>query len=219
MNKGFSLVELLISLAIVSLMMAFATISFNQYSEYWTRQLGEFEESHAKLKLFNQFSQTIEKSLPLMVKDKDDKWGGYFLGRDQGFTLVTQAPIFSSHTGYAVVRIFEESTLEGQLRLVYEEAPLNNELLRFSQPLDFRYRTVIARANLIKFEYLGWKSYQERFSGQLQSEIAPSWYNEIDAQESFIPPLAVSITINDKRFEWPIGYLLPEQLTTASLSE
>ena len=71
------------------------------------------------------------------LRDADDRPGFYFLGREEGLTLVTSSPVFSPEQ-IAVIRVFREPASDGRWNLVYEEAPLTGVLLRRSdQTLPF----------------------------------------------------------------------------------
>tara|TARA_B100001063_G_scaffold246967_1_gene288866 strand:+ start:14415 stop:15086 length:672 start_codon:yes stop_codon:yes gene_type:complete len=204
-SKGFTLVELLVTMALVSLMLTLATYSFNQYSSFWAKELGDFDNVTADAKFISLMDKAISNALPYFVENNKNELGGYFLGRDEGFTFVTTAPIFSSDSYDAVVRILKEQ-INGAEYLVYEEAPLNQiKLSSYKQELDFKFRVVLFSANSIAFSYYGAESIESKYLVDEMEVPVKKWYKDYDGEKTKLSPEKLAININETRFEWSLA--------------
>lgn len=181
--SGFTLVELLVAVAITGLVVGVATYGFSLFSRHWDGRLGEFDAAQAGFQRLDLVASALEDTLPWAVRDAAGMPGFYFLGRDEGLTLVTGDPVFTPG-GIAVIRLFREPEEDGRWRLVYEEAPLQGvELRRSDQVLPFAHRMVVAGGlPEIRFRYFGWESLQARVvaSDQPGAGSGPAWWDEFD---------------------------------------
>ena len=116
-----------------------------------------------------------------MVRDDEGELGFYFLGRDEGLTLVTMSPIFGVGEP-AMIRVFREPDEGDAWRLVYEEAQFAGTLLAHAdQRMEFRHRLVIARGlPLPVFRYFGWADLQSRVTVGESLSAGRSWFDEYD---------------------------------------
>lgn len=208
-QKGFTLVEIMIALVILVGLMFTANYSYSLYTRYWSGRLGAFDQTIFHYQGLMQVKETIDSAIPYVVRDSQGAFTFYFLGRDEGFTLVSAAPIFAPTVNDAsVVRIFAEKAA-GEYRLVYEEAPLQNELLvDLQQQLNFKYRTVLLRsAEPIHFSYYGWEKREFKFSHNEHFLSTPQWSNSYDAALTRIQPERVRMSIGDQQlqFSLPVG--------------
>ena len=211
-QKGYTLVELLIAMVILLSLIFTANYSYSLYSQYWAGRLGTFDRTTFYYQGLQQVKETIESSIPYIVDGGkvDDTF--YFLGRAEGFTLVTAAPIFAKTINdAAVVRIFSEPVKSGGFQLVYEEAPLSEKLLlTLDQQLDFKYRTVLMQVEqLPKFEYLAWDSSEQKYGRGTTEQLKPSWRGDYDAAKTKVQPLKIRLNLDSSMLEYdlPEGHL------------
>ena len=204
-SKGFTLVELLITMALVSIMLTIATTSFNQYSQFWQKEFGQYQNNVNKAKSLFLLNQSIENAAPYFVANKDNEVGGYFLGREEGFTLLTTAPMFAMQSGLSVIRIFKEQAEDGY-KLVYEEAPLNNVFLKtYTQNLKFKFRVELLSAKEINFNYFGANSLKEKYLTEDVTKVTGTWRDIYDGEKTNLSPEKIAITIDSKRVEWELA--------------
>jgi hypothetical protein len=144
----------------------------------------------------------LENTLPYVVRDARGDGGFYFLGRDEGLTLVTLSPVFSPGE-MAVVRVFREATADGRWNLLYEEAPLAGVHLRLaSQTLPFQHRLVVLRdLPDLGFSYFGWKSLDERLEAANVPELGlqPKWMASVDGFVARVHPQRIAIDIGGQQ--------------------
>ena len=206
--RGITLIELLIAMAILSLIMALASYGFSLFAGYWDRTRGSFDQSSARLQRLSLVIQSIEASVPWLVKDAQNDIGFYFLGREEGFTFVTTEPVFTSR-GMAVVRVFREREGGNRFRLVYEEAPLSGiDLERADQILPFRYRLlVLANLDSLSFRYFGYPSAATRGLGMDDERVADSsvkWLSAFDGLEAGLNPQRVGMNMSGVEFQFEL---------------
>ena len=209
-QQGYTLIELMLAVVVLMGLIFTANFSYSLYTRYWDGRLGSFDRSLYYYQGLLQVKETIESALPYIVTNEQNEHGFYFLGRDEGFTLVTAAPIFAPTVNdAAVVRIFREQTADGY-QLVYEEAPLTDSLLvQLNQNLNFKYRTVLLRTREpITFNYFGWAVREHRFDRFTYRDFHPEWSAFYDGAVTRIQPLRVGMSIGQQVLEYdlPVGH-------------
>ena len=199
-SGGFTLIELLIAVAIFGMVVGLATLSYSLYSKQWTGWRGGFDRTEARLQRLDLVTTALEDAIPWVVRDETGQLGFYFLGRDEGLTLVTGSPVFTPHA-MAVVRVFREATATGTWNLVYEEAPLTAmRLLYATQILPFSHRMVVAYdIPEPVFRYYGWETLLARTQGDTAPGVAggqgPQWYTDYDGIQRRQHPERIAIEL------------------------
>jgi prepilin-type N-terminal cleavage/methylation domain-containing protein len=200
--RGFTLIELLVALAIFGLVVGIASYGYSLFSRHWEGRLGRFERAQDQYQRLDLVITALENTLPYVVRDAGGNGGFYFLGRDEGLTLVTLSPVFSPGE-MAVVRVFREATAEGRWNLLYEEAPLTGVHLRLaSQTLPFQHRLVVLRdLPDLGFSYFGWKSLDERLEAANVPELGlqPKWMASVDGFVARVHPQRIAIDIGGQQ--------------------
>ena len=184
--RGFTLVELLIALAIFGMVVGIASYGYSLFTRHWEGRLGRFDQARSQYQRLDLVVAALEDTLPYVVRDERGAPGFYFLGREEGLTLVTRSPVFSPGE-LAVIRVFREPADDGNWNLLYEEAPLTGVQLReSSQVLPFQHRMlVLSSVADLRFGYYGWESLEKRFEGSESPELglSPRWFDEYDGLE------------------------------------
>lgn len=195
--RGFTLIELLISITILGLVIGLATYGFSLFSRHWNGPRSDFERYSGQMQRLDLLSRAMNDALPWIVKDDSGRSGFYFLGRDEGLTLVTASPIYAIGAP-AVIRVFRERDGSGRWRLVYEEASLESTLLRNgSQTLPFKNRLVVLEGLAsVSFQFLGWTSIEERLGADdIELGVPPRWWDEFDGLARRHQPQRVTINL------------------------
>ena len=149
----------------------------------------------------------LEDTLPYVVRDDEGALGFYFLGRDEGLTLVTMSPIFTIGEP-ALIRVFREPDEGDAWKLVYEEAPFAGTLLaRADQHMDFRHRLVIARGlPLPVFRYFGWTDLRSRVTAGESPSAERAWFDEYDGIVRHFHPKKIELRLGREAavIEFPV---------------
>lgn len=196
-HRGYTLVEVLIAMVILTGLMFTANYSYSLYSQYWSGRLGTFDNTMFVYKGMLQLKETIDSALPYIVEGNASSYGFYFLGRAQGVTFVTSAPIFAvTSNDAAVVRIFSEKADKGY-QLVYEEAPLSDTLLvKADQQLNFKYRTVLTNSSEpINFSYYGWQQAIHKHERMEHENQKQTWSDRYDGMQTRIQPSILKLNL------------------------
>ena len=212
--RGFSLVELLVAITIFGMVVGIASYGYSLFSQHWDRWHAGFDRAAAQYQRLDLVVTSLNDALPWLVRDDAGRPGFYFLGREEGLTLVTQSAVFAPDAP-AVIRLFREPDGHGRWNLVYEEAPLQGVLLRAaSQTLPFKNRMVVLRdLPRPQFHYFGWASLQARSQATDAAglELAPRWYTEYDGLKRRVHPQRIAIEIGGTK----AVFLVPERADTS----
>jgi len=189
--KGFSLLEMLVAMTVLSMVIGISTYAYSMFIRQWDGHLGRFDEAQAQYQRLEWLAAALEDTLPYVVRDDEGALGFYFLGRDEGLTLVTMSPIFGVGEP-ALIRVFREPDEEDAWKLVYEEAPFAGTLLVHpDQRMDFRHRLVIARGlPLPVFRYFGWADLRSRVTANERS-----WFDEYDGLVRHFHPEKIELRL------------------------
>ncbi|MGB1197717.1 MAG: PulJ/GspJ family protein [Thalassotalea sp.] len=210
-SQGFTLVELLLAMVVFSSLIALATYSLMHFERFWHKDLGKFSQVKFNNQSLLQLNDVIKSAYPQIALTKRKNEAYYFLGRDEGITFVSYAPIFSSLAEPAVVRIFRESSNNGY-RLVYEEAPLNNQpLIYLAQELNFIHRLIlIDNLPSLSFMYCGLP--QRSIGLDISKKNDPSCFSEYDGVETRLNPEIIIISMAEEKlvFDLPNADRLTE---------
>lgn len=192
--KGFSLLEMLVAVTVLSMVIGISTYAYALFIRQWDGHLGRFDEAQARYQRLEWLAASLQDTLPYVVRDSADDFGFYFLGRDEGLTLVTMSPIFGIGEP-ALIRVFREPDAGGSWRLVYEEAPFAGSLLaRADQRMEFRHRLVIARGlPRPVFRYFGWPDLQSRLMVGESPTDERAWFDEYDGLRQHFHPEKIEV--------------------------
>ena len=196
--RGFSLLELLVAMAVLSLVIGIATYAYAMFIRHWDGQLGRYDVAQAQYQRLEWLATALEDTLPYIVQDDQGEPGFYFLGREEGLTLVTLSPIFGVGEP-ALIRVFREVDEQGSWRLVYEEAPFAGTVLaRADQRMDFRHRLIIARGlPRPVFRYFGWAELSSRLAFGEADVVNRGWFDEYDGLVRRYHPEKIEVRLGD----------------------
>ncbi len=198
--KGFTLIEMLVALAIFGMVVGIAGYGYSLFTRDWEGRLGRFQQAQDRYQRLDLVVAALENTLPYLVRDDAGRSGFYFLGRTEGLTFVTLSPVFSPGE-LAVVRVFREQDAEGRWNLLYEEAPLAGVQLRLaSQTLPFQHRMVVLRdVPEPRFRYFSWASVDDKIAAANEPDLGlkPHWLDELDGLVRHVHPQRIGLGLGD----------------------
>lgn len=206
-STGFTLVETLIAMVLLSLLMISGALAYDYFSQNWQRNKHLATASLDRHHLLTLVQKVTWNTYAKVVRNNDnDRLGFYFLGRTDGFTAVSHISVQNPEVG-AVYRIFQEPNSSGGYRLVYEEAVLSDTTLAdAAQQLPFNFRRILYDdVATIAFGYYGYQSLTERnqtVAGDQGDTYKLNWYDEYDGLQRVLHPQSIRINLNG--FNWLI---------------
>lgn len=205
-SSGFTLVETLIAMVLLSLLMISGAMAYDYFSQNWQRNKGLADKTLDRHHLLSLVQKVTWNTFAKTVPTGNQRYGFYFLGREDGFTAVSQISVQNPDLP-AVYRIFGEPTGDGGFRLVYEEAVLGDTYLASAeQELPFNFRRVLYdNLNALEFNYYGYKSLDERnatLAADMGRTYALEWFSEYDGLTRVLHPQAIEINMSG--FRWLI---------------
>ena len=205
--KGFSLLEMLVAVVVLSMVIGISTYAYSMFIRQWDGHLGRFDEAQAQYQRLEWLAAALEDTLPYVVRDDEGALGFYFLGRDEGLTLVTMSPVFGVGEP-ALIRVFREADEGDAWRLVYEEAPFAATLLAHAdQRMEFRHRLVIARGlPRPVFRYFGWADLRSRVTVEESLSAERLWFDEYDGMARQFHPEKIELRLGREAavIEFPV---------------
>jgi len=162
-NTGFTLIELMISISILTMLLFTGSYTYSMMSERWNKELGQFSESTKTAKNLELVQRLLEGVQSFVVTDNKQKPSFFFIGAQDSLLAVSRAGLFSGD----YPEVFKLSTLEkenGLVDLVYQSVSTENILLTGTdQSIDFKHQIILFR-NLeqVNFNYYGWNHLTEK---------------------------------------------------------
>lgn len=212
---GFTLIEVLLAMAVASLVILSGFMAYDYIMQNWQRGKQQFQNAKQDFMLQQLVTQALNNtSLKLVYprelarQHRDDVAGFYFLGRTDGYTAVTRVSV--QDPAYpAVYRLFREAdpASAGHWQLVYEEALLKNFVLQHAgQQLPFNFRRVLMRGlTEVRFAYQGWPNLAAKLKAAELTGVAlppQEWLAEYDGMLSLLHPLAVQISADSASWQF-----------------
>lgn len=203
-QKGFSLIELMLATALLSMVMFTGYYAYSLYSDKWQERTAAFWQSNREYIALEALNRTLESAVPYVVHEGVLEAQGrpsiLFNGDSQSILFVSYSPLLSSKP--AVVRLdWVEDSEQSFLR--YREASLNAlTLLKFTEDIDWQHDIkLLNNVAQVEFQYLGWTSLQQAIAGNAnpmdlllgETRPTPSWQSNYGMNSNRLLPDAIKI--------------------------
>lgn len=134
-NKGFSLVEVLITLSILTLVLTLSYQSLSVFLNAASKSRGDFNEAQSTSLLRVKLRASIRGMLDYYARNEDGHMRPYFIEMDSAIQYISVSPMVYSEQPEVLVtiKVIETETDENQ-RLEVWECPLRDQM-PFSQGL------------------------------------------------------------------------------------
>jgi general secretion pathway protein J len=187
-SKGYTLIEVLVAMAIFSSMMMLAGVALNQsLKQYYglaEKGIGFWDDAK-KIWIDKSFNSTID----YYVRTRSDGWFPYFKGSQEGISYVSLAPLASDLP--VVVWIRNEAEANGRRSLVYYELPIYTKSYEeidrdyiFANYKKGRSIRLLEGVEAIEFSFYGYDDFERRFK----------WYSDFEGERMKILPSSIIIS-------------------------
>ncbi|MCC2614808.1 prepilin-type N-terminal cleavage/methylation domain-containing protein [Aestuariibacter halophilus] len=187
--RGFSLVELLVAMAILAMTIMIATMGYSYFVQRWQKDANAFDAHVDTLQALKRVQMAVTGLYPYIVRDQEQNATLYFEGSEDSFIGVSKSP-FSGRQGLAVVRLSIVQSSDLSYSLQYEEAVLKNDLLlTLEQRHAFTFQqTLLSGASDMVFEYYGYENL-----GQKTASAARQWWTSFNGSNRNVMPSAIRL--------------------------
>jgi len=193
----------MIVMTILLLLLGMVLLSVQTFTKHWKTASDKYQISLAGYKNIDLLASALHGQIPQLVRSQNGSVGFYFLGDQDGFTGVTESPVFNQSPS-AVFRVLKERQPDGRYSLYYEEAPLAvYALVNAAQEHQFNFRLLVLK-NLqqLDFSYFGWENFDDynRYFSELTTERNVRWLARYDGLQMRLQPERIALNIGT--FRW-----------------
>jgi len=187
-SKGYTLIEVLVAMAIFTSMMMLAGVALNQglkqYQGLAEKGIG-FWDYAQKIWIDKSFNSTID----YYVYRRGGGWFPYFKGSQEGISYISLAPLAGDLP--VVIWIRNEAAENGMRSLVYYELPIytksNEEIERnyiFGDYKKGRSLKLLEGVEGIEFSFYGYDTVERKFR----------WYSDFEGERMKLLPSSIIIS-------------------------
>lgn len=192
--KGFTLIEVLLAMMLLSIVMYIGSLSFSVFSERWSKELGGFNTDVSDARKLLLLRQVVQGAANYLVRDSDQRAVYLFYGDATQLIFVSNSPILQSGQ-QALVRLTVETLDNGQQQLKYSESAFTKQPVFQLNSLPAPDNSIVLfQSENIRFNYFGWQSFAARVRYTESYEGTPEWQAEYDAKKTGVLPFAVNLT-------------------------
>jgi len=202
-NQGFTLVEMLVSMVLLSMVLLIASNAYSLFSDRWNGRLGHFNQSVVQAKQLILVQEALKSIVSYVVTNDKEQAKLYFEGNQNGFVAVTLRSLFSPESA-AVMRLQVTQNPDFTYTLSYQESAMTEQLLiSAKQALNFS-EPIVLFDNLIEinFQYFGWLSTQSKYwaiDSLTPQPEPPIWFNEYNSLVTNLQPEQIKVTFKNKQ--------------------
>lgn len=194
-NAGFTLIELMIAISILTLLLFTGAYSYSLMSERWNKELGQFSNTAKTAKHLELLQRLVEGVQPYVVVDDKKMPSLFFIGHKTSLLAVSRAGLFSGE----YPEIFRLTTVEkenGKVDFIYQSASTKNSLLTgTNQEIVFNKKLVLfSDLDQVTFSYYGWSHLYVKNSDDINKKM-PLWYNQYSGIDNQLMPEKYNITL------------------------
>ncbi|SFC52425.1 PulJ/GspJ family protein [Pseudoalteromonas denitrificans] len=193
-NTGFTLIELMISISILTMLLFTGSYTYSMMSERWNKELGQFSQSTKIARNLELVQRLLEGVQSFVVTDDKHKPSFFFIGAQDSLLAVSRSGLFSGD----YPEVFRLSTVEkqnGLVDLVYQSVSTENLLLTgTAQSIDFSHQiTLFTDLNQVNFNYYGWSHLNDKAARNFKTKA--KWYTHFSGINNQIMPEKFSLQL------------------------
>lgn len=192
-NKGFTLVEVLIALTILSLLVTVVFMGFRVSSRCWERGRVKLDELQTIRMGLEILQRTIRAGYPYYAKDDEDTilW---FSGDEDSLTFVSSQTSFATENGLTLIKFEIRESEEEKKELMIYQAP-SFTISSYQEFDDDNVFALIPEIGKISFSYYGSKE---------ETEEEGKWYDKWAGRDEKKLPQAVKCNLEAYGESWEV---------------
>jgi len=186
-KRGYTLIEVIIAIAIFSMMVFLGTMAFNQglrqYKNILSKGLNFWQNAK-----YVWLTKNIGSMIDYYVKSPYG-WAPFFIGDSTQFKYVSAAPIANSLPVISLIKVSKNK--KGTYDILYYEEPVYTKTYYDLMNEDFDHKKpIVLFKNLkqVKIRYYGYNIMTREYD----------WYKSYDALKQKILPTLIKISYNKK---------------------
>lgn len=194
-HQGFTLIELMISISILSLLLFTGSYSYSLMSERWNKELGQFASSAKNYKHLELVQRLLEGVQPYVVVDSKKKPSFFFIGDKNSLLAVSRSGLFSGEYP-EIFRLSIVNKENDKVDLVYQSASTETLLLKGTdQNINFTHQLVLfENIDQVNFQYYGWLNLLSKNS--TNSLIRkPKWFEQFSGIDTQLMPETFKLSL------------------------
>ena len=198
--KGFTLIELIIAISILSMLMFTGSYLYGTLSSRWDKEIGQFNQSFAdarSISLLHALLSGITSYIVMNSISNDGMPTMFFVGKSESLLAVSKSGIVNSEYP-EIFRLTAVPNKSGKLDLVYQAKSTQDLLLLTSdQTIKFENSFILLKGlDLIEFEYMGWSNLRLKTQANYEDIPDPKqWFQDYSGLDRSLNPEIVKITI------------------------
>lgn len=195
-SKGFTLIELMIAISILTLLLFTGSYSYGLLSERWDKELGHFNAAATNSKNLELTQRLLEGIQSFVIVDDKKKPSFFFIGNEKSLLAVSQEGLFSGGSA-EIFRLTVVETETGLFDLVYQSRSTKNFILKgTNQIVEFDKKLILFKGLVgISFEYFGWRHMFEKTDDEGRG-FKPLWLNAYSGIESQYMPERIRLYLS-----------------------
>ena len=205
-HHGFTLIELMISISILTMLLFTGTYSYSLMSERWNKELGQFSSSAHTARNLENFQRLLEGVHSFVVVDDNKKPSFFFIGGQDSLLTVSRNGFFSNDFP-EIFRLTTVSKDNGLVDLVYQSTSTENILLTGTdQEINFTNELLLfSDLEQVQFQYFGWQSLQYK-RNDAELVITQQWFSDYSGIDKQLMPQQILVTLTkaNKKLSVPI---------------
>jgi len=208
LNKGFSLVELMVAMSLLSLIIFVGSMSYSTFIGSWSKINNKINSNINNARNLMLLRKSVNSTMAYLLRDEHQKSGLLFKGRSNGFVSLTSSPVFENEMPSYYQVVFEPGKFVGEGRLLYKEtSSASEQYFEVEHELTFKYELVLAEeVSNFEIAYLGWSTRKDKLEIFDEINKPKEWHSSYNSFYSQILPEAISIKYLDKNNEKHVLY-------------
>ena len=203
-HKGFTLIEMLVSMVILSGVILLSTSSYSLYITKWGDNFGKFNQVLERSKNIELLTKVLVNTRSYVFKDKGI-YKYYFESSPQKVLAITESS-FSDPEEAALYKLELEETEEGTTELTYQEVNTQKSwLIDPNQEKQWTEKQVILSFSTeAHFQVFGWGS---RDDANNYNQLQYKWHDDFKAAERSMMPEKLKIVDSYTEAEYIFSFL------------